>query len=190
MLRILHPSADRVKRSPPPASRASPRATPCPAAAGRRRTSCRTGCLPWRGPRRANVPMSTASAMFGTAGTRRIVMMNRPRMVPARRRRWRRAPRVHDNRVLHDDRLLRRLDARSVAMRANGRPVGMRDDLHAVADRAERTVDVTSVNPCAGRHAAGHKGNCRSRQNRLEVLVHDPPPFPFYREVGSVITKI
>ena len=174
------------------AATAGSAATMPTATAGRGRTSRWTRGLSRRGFRRSDVPMSTTSAMIGTAGARRIAMMSRPRMMPARRRRRRRrrTPRVHDDRVLHDNGLLGRLDARPVAMRADGRPVGMRDDLHAVADRTERPVNVTSVNPRAGRHTAGHKGNRSSRQNRREVLVHDPPPFPFYTRQGGSTQRI
>ena len=111
-------------------------------------------------------------------------MLDWPRMMPARRRRWRRTPRVHDD-VLHHDRLFGRFDSRSVAMGADGRAVGMRDDLHAVANRAEGTVDVTSVDPRSGRHTAGRKGHCRSHQNCRDVLVHDPPPFPYHSLHGG-----
>ena len=120
--------------------------------------------------------------------TRRIAVDKRPRMVivPARRtwRRWRRgrdhwAPRVADNRVLHNDRLIRgRLNARTVAVGADRRPVGMCNHLHAVADRAERTIDITAVDPCPGRHAAGREDQHRSCKNRQIVLVHNVPRFP------------
>ena len=155
--------------------------------------SCRTR-LPWRG-------LGTwrglgASRLLGTCASgrtrrtdsvmssgmvRRLAMSARMMIVPTRwgRRRERRGtPRVDDH-VLHDDRLLRRLDARAVAMRAHGRPVGMGDDLRAVADRAERTVNVTAVHPCSGRYAASRERYRRRRENRQIVLVHDPPHFPF-----------
>ena len=106
-------------------------------------------------------------------------MSARMMIVPTRRGRKRRGtPRVDDH-VLHDDRLLRRLDARAVAMRAHGRPVGVGNDLRTVADRAERTVNVTAVHPCPSRHATGHERYRRSCENRQIVLVHDPPHFPF-----------
>ena len=120
---------------------------------------------------------------------RRIATRNRTRMVPARRRRRRRrrrrTPRVHDDRVSHHDCLLGWLDSRPVAVGAESRPVGMRDDLHTVADRTERPVNVTSVDPRSGRHTAGRKRDRRSCQNRHEVLVHDPPPFPHHSLHGG-----
>ena len=170
-----------------PASTTTSAATTGSAAARSGRTCGGTGPC---GRTRSRCSATSSAAMMGTADTRRIAMWNRPRMMPTRRRWRRRTPRVHDDRVLHHDRLFERFDARPVAMGAEGRPVGMRDDLHAVADRAERTVDVASVDPRAGRHAAGRKGNRRSRQNRREVLVHDPPPFPFYRKQGDPNRRI
>ena len=102
---------------------------------------------------------STVSSgiMIGTTDTRRIAMTNRPRTMTTRRRR-RRTPGVHDNRILHHDRirLFGRFDSRPVTMRADGRPIGMCNNLHAVADRADWTVDVTPVDPCAGRRTASH----------------------------------
>lgn len=118
-------------------------------------------------------------------------MDDRPRMtvVPARRRRRgcdHRSPRVANDRVLHDDRLVRRrLDARAVAMGADGRAVGMSHNLHAVADRAERTVDVASVHPGPSRHIASCENQHRSCQNRQIVLVHNAPRFPFYEKQGE-----
>ncbi len=111
-------------------------------------------------------------------------MDDRPRMtvVPTRRRRGcdHRSPRVVNDRVLHDDRLVcRRLDARAVAVGADGRAVGMSHNFHAVADRAERTIYVTAVHPGPSRHATSREDQCSSRENRQIVLVHNPPHFPF-----------
>lgn len=99
----------------------------------------------------------------------------------------RRAPGVDDDRT-RDNRLRRRLDARAVAVRAHRRAVGVGDDSRTVADRAERSVDVVAVDPGPGRHAASRQGHCRSRQNCPDVLVHDPPHFPF--TIGKANDKL
>ncbi len=113
------------------------------------------------------------------------------RMMIARRRKDRpRAPGVHDDAVLHNDRLLWRLDARAVAMGADRRTVRMGDDLRPVADRTEGTVNITAVHPRPRRHATGRKGERRSCQNCREVLVHSTPHFPFYRGQGMADVKI
>ena len=124
----------------------------------------------------------------------------RPRMVimPTRRT-WRRrrrgcdhrTPRITDDRVFHDDRLVHgRLDARAVAMGTDRRSVSMSHDLHAVADRAERTVDPAAVDPGTRRHAAGRENQRRSRQSFREILVHSTPRFPFYKKQGEQKHKI
>ena len=144
-------------------------------------TSCRTRVI-------LNAPKPIINAIYVVTRLRRVgdnapyPMMPRF-VVPARR--WRRrgcdhrAPRVANDRILHDDRLVRRrLDTRAVAMSADGRTIGMRNHLHAIADRAERTINVTAVDPCPSRHAASRKNKRSSRKNRQIVLVHDPPRFP------------
>ena len=153
-----------------------------------RRTRCGRTCAPLRRP-------SSPDMMR----TRRIAVDIRPRMVivstrrAGRRRRWGRnhwAPRVANDRVLHNDRLVRgRLNARAVTVGANRRPVGMGHDLHAVADRAKRTIDVTAVDPCSGRHAPSCENQRRSRQNRQIVLVHNAPRFPFTESKANEIPK-
>ena len=126
-------------------------------------------------------------------------MNDRPRMVivPARRGRWRRrrgrdnrTPRVADDRVLHNDRLFGRFNARTVAVGADSRPVGMGDHLHAVADRAERTVDPAAVDPGTRRDASCRQNQRRSRQSFREILVHSTPRFPFYKKQGEEKHKI
>ena len=113
--------------------------------------------------------------------TRRIVMYPRTGMMIVRP--WRRSnhdsrlPSVHDDRILHNGGFLRRLDARAVAMGADGRAVGVSDNLHAVTDRAKRSVNVASVHPGSRRDASCRKDQRRSRQSCREVLVHITPPF-------------
>ena len=193
MSRILHSSAVRVKRSPPSAAAAAMSASAAgwPSRGTSRRTGGRTirrtggrTCAPLRRP--------GSPAMMRT---RRIAVDIRARMVimPARRGRRRRrrrcdhrTPCVADDRVLHNDRLVHgRLDARAVAMGTDGCSVGMGHDLHAIADRAERTVNVAAVYPRSGRHAAGRENQRRSRDNRQIVLVHSAPHFPFYTKQGE-----
>ena len=94
-----------------------------------------------------------------------------------------------DDHVLHDGYLLRRLDARAVAMCTHGRSVGVSDNLHAVADRAERTVNVTAIHPCPGRYAASRERYRRRRENRQIVLVHNPPHFPFTKSKADKAFK-
>ena len=105
-----------------------------------------------------------------------------------RRREWRGTPSVDDH-VLHDDRLLRRLDARAVAMCAHGCPIGVGNDLCAIADRAERTVNITAVHPCPGRYAASRERYRRRRENRQIVLVHNAPHFPFTKSKADKAFK-
>ena len=93
-------------------------------------------------------------------------------------------PCVHND-VLNHDSPLRWLDACAVAVRADGRPVGMRQNPHAVANRAKRTVDVITVDPCPGHHAAGCENERRRRQNRQDVLVHVTPRFLRYKKLGK-----
>ena len=133
----------------------------------------------WRGTCRRTRRMRSGSAVM----MRRRTVDDRTRMMPTRRRR-NRMPCVHND-VLNHDSPLRWLDAGAVAVRADGRPVGMRQDPHAVANRAKRTVDVITVDPCPGRHAAGCENERRRRQNRQDVLVHVTPRFLVYRELGG-----
>ena len=137
-------------------------------------------CRPGRGLRHVAPPAWTR--------TRRIVADHRTGRVAVPRGRRRRnhdsrLPGVHDDRMLQNGGLLRRLDARAVAMGADGRAIGMGDNLRAVTDRAKRPVDIASVHPGSRRHASGRQDQCRSRQSRREVLVHDPPPF--YKRQGG-----
>ena len=178
-----------MSNSPPSAAAAAMSAT----AASRtgRRTRRRTGR---RTRRRARGPLRGTGSP-GMMRTRRIAMDVRPRMVivPARRRWWRRrrgcdyrTPCVANDRVLHYNRLVHgRLDARAVAMGADGRSVGMGDHLHAIADRAERAVDPAAVDPGTRRDAVGRENQRRSRDNRQIVLVHGTPHFPFYTKQGG-----
>ena len=179
----------RLTCNSPPAATAAATTTPA-TAAGRssrgprswtgRRTMCSRTCAPLRRP--------GSPAMMRT---RRIAVDARPRMVivstrRAGRRRRRgcdhRSPCVANDRVLHNDRLVRgRLDARPVAMGTNGRPIGMCNHLHSVADRAERTVDVTAVDPGTRRDTPGREDQRRSRKNRQIVLVHNAPRFPLHK---------
>ena len=117
---------------------------------------------------------------------RRRAMHDRTVMMPARRRR--RAPGVDNHRV-HDWRLLGRLDARAVAMRADRRSVGVRHDPRAVADRAKRSVDVIAVDPRSGRRTADRENERRRRQNRQDVLVHVTPRFLVYRKLGEQVER-
>ena len=178
---ILPSSAVRVKRSPP--SAAATATTHPPAACGpghrthggtRRRTRCCRTCAP---PRRPNSPT--------VMRTGRIAEDTRPRMVMVPpRRTWRRRrgydhrpPCVANDCVLHNDRLVRgRLDARAVAVGADGRSIGMGHNLHAIANRAERAVNPAAVHPCAGRRAPSRENQRRSRKNRQIVLVQNTPP--------------
>ena len=146
-----------------------------------RRTRCGTGGRPWSRSRRLS---RCRTMLHGLWPARRSAMGNRTGRVatPRRRRRTRREhdsrlPGVHDNRILHDGGLLRRFDARAVAVGADGRAVGMRHDLHAVTDRAKRSVDLTAVHPGPRRHAPGRQNQRRSCKNRQIVLVHRAPPF-------------
>ena len=116
-------------------------------------------------------------------------MSARMMIVPTGRGRERRGTPCVDDHVLHHDRLLRRLDARAVAMRAHGRPVGVGNDLRAVADRARRTINVTAVHPCPSRYAASRERYRRRRENRQIVLVHDPPHFPFTKSKADKAFK-
>ena len=193
MSRILHSSAVRVKRSPPSAAAAAMSAS----AAGwpSRGTSRRTGGRTIRRTGgRTGAPLRRSGSP-GVMRARRIAVDVRARMVimPARRV-WRRrrrgrdhrTPRVANDRVLHNDRLVHgRLDARAVAVGADGRSVGMGHNLHAIANRTERTVNVAAVHPRPGRHATSHENQRRSRDNRQIVLVHSAPHFPFYSEQGG-----
>ena len=171
--------------SPPASTTGSSRSRRGASRLPRFRSSCRPRCRP-------NVPMSAASVRRLLHMPRRIRMMDGPRMMPTRRRGWRRrrAPVVHDNHRILNHRFLGRLDARAVAMGADGRSVGMGHNLHAVTDRAKRTVNVITIDPSPGRHAAGRQSHRRSRQNRHKVLVHNAPPFLVFTLQGGPPAEI
>ena len=131
--------------------------------------SARVGTSPMTG--------SAATARRPADRTRRGTSAVRSRTGLMTRRRRRRAATVDDHRL--DIRLGRGFNAGSVAVGACGRAVGMLNDPHAVANRAERTVDVNAVDPGAGLYAARTEHNSKCRQNEFDVLVHNTPTFPF-----------